>query len=177
VHYPDFLDEKQDRILRLKFPPELDQFCSALFRLLIVEKDISVQIIYDRLEDVFYKVLQDIHGKQEGDQPWGYKLFRRFKTLRLNPPPDFVSRCIDHLARRIHLDELDEDIQRARNLAGEDDSAFDRLLSLVRERQNEHADIEGEGTVLAEWASDIRRLWGPAIDRDQSAAMQRDGMS
>src|SRR5262249_42816619 len=115
VHYPDFLDEKQDKILRLKFAPELDKFCSALYRLLILEKDLSVRLIYDRLGDVFYKVLQDIHGKEEGDRPSGHKLFLRFQVLAMDPPTDFVSRCIDHLARRIHLDELDDDIQKAKN--------------------------------------------------------------
>ncbi len=172
AHYPDFLDEKQDKILRLKFAPKLDKFCSALYRLLIVEKDLSVQLIYDRLEDEFYELLHDIHGKKEGDRPWGHKLFLRFQILALDPPRDFISRCIDHLARRIHLDELDEDIQRFKILAGVNDSEVDKLLSLVRERQTEHADIEAEGGVLAEEAADIRRLWAPTPTAEQIAAIQ-----
>lgn len=174
VHYPDFLDEKQDKILRLKFAPELDRFCSALYELLIVQRDLSVQKIYDRLEDDFYKQLEDIHGKQDGKRAWGHKLFDRFQILALGPPRDFVSRSIDHVARRIHLDELDQDIQRARTLAGEDDSAFDQLLSLVRERQNEHADIEAEGAVLAEEAAEIRRVWAPPPTSAHFAALQHE---
>jgi DNA primase len=175
VHYPDFLDEKQDKILRLKFVPELDQFCTALYKLLIVQKELSVQMIYDHLEDSFYKVLQDIHGKKEGARPWGHRLFFHFPTLALDPPRDFVSRCIDHFARRIHLDELDEDIQRAKTLAGEDDAAFDHLLNLVRERQNEHGEIEVEGAALAEETSDIRRLWAPNPGVPRDAALQHFG--
>jgi DNA primase len=45
VHYPEFLDEKQDTILRLKFVLELDLFCTALYKLLVVEKELSVQQI------------------------------------------------------------------------------------------------------------------------------------
>src|SRR6266700_754654 len=79
-----------------------------------LQKDLSVIKIYEHLEDGFYKVLQEIHGKKEGGRPWGHNLFFQFKILALDPPRDFISRCIDHFARRIHLDELDEDIQRAK---------------------------------------------------------------
>jgi DNA primase len=175
VHYPEFLDEKQDKILRLKFVPELDAFCSALYKLLIVEKELSVFKIYDHLEDDFYEVLQEIHGKKEDGRPWGHNLFFKFPTIALGPPRDFVSRCIDHFARRIHLDELDDDIQRAKTLAGENDAAFDQLLSLIRERQREHADIEVDGATLAEESADIRRLWGPNPATAQDVAMQHFG--
>jgi DNA primase len=173
VHYPEFLDEKQDTILRLKFAPALDAFCTALYKLLIVYKDLSVIKIYDHLEDGFYKVLQEIHGKEEHGRPWGHKLFSKFQTLACDPPREFVSRCIDHFARRIHLDELDEDIQRAKTLAGDDDAAFDQLLNLIRERQREQAEIEVDGAELYEDSVEIRRLWSPA--KSQDIAMQHFG--
>jgi DNA primase len=172
VHYPQFLDEKQDTILRLKFAQELDRFCTALYKLLVVEKELSVQQIYSHLEDGFYNVLHDIHGKHADGRAWGHKLFARFPLLAHSPPPDFVSRCMDHLARRVHLHELDYDIQFAKTKAGDDDSVFDLLLSLVRERQNEHADIETEGATLAEEAAEIRRLSGPNPTKPPDADMQ-----
>jgi len=175
VHYPDFLDEKQDKILRLKFVPKLDEFCSALYKLLVLQKDLSVLQIYTHLGDVFYNVLQEIHGKEEDGRPWGHNLFTQFQILALDPPRDFISRCIDHFARRIHLHELDGDIQYTKGLAGDDDAAADRLLNLVRERQSEHASIEVEGAELAEEAGEIRRLWGPNPVRPQNAAMQHFG--
>ena len=175
VHYPYFLDEKQDQILRLKFAPELDKFCTALYKLLIVQKDLSVIKIYEHLEDGFYKVLQEIHGKMEHGRPWGHVLFFKFQALAFNPSHDFVSRCIDHFARRIHLDELDEDIQRAKTLAGENDAAFDQLLNLIRERQREHAEIELDGIALAEESAEIRRLGAPNPATPQDAAMQHFG--
>ena len=178
VHYPEFLDEKQDKILRLNFAPELDRFCSALYRLLIAEKDLSVQLIYRRLEDEFYRTLQEIHGKADGERRWGHRLFLRFRKIASNPPHDFVSRYIDHLARRIHLDELEEDIQRVKTLAGENDSEFDKLLNLVRERQKEHADIEAEGSVLAEEEAAIPELpWAPDRTSEQIAALQHPSRS
>jgi hypothetical protein len=82
---------------------------------------------------------------------------------------------LDHLARRVHLDELDHDIQRAKTLAGDNDDAFDLLLSRIRERQNEHANIEAEGGELAEDAAEIRRLAGPNPNKLPDAAMQHVG--
>jgi DNA primase len=175
VHYPDFLDEKQDTILRLKFSRELDDFCTALYKLLVEQKDLSIQKIYNHLGDDFYWILQEIHGKQENGRRWGHKLFFKFPTLALDPPRDFVSRAIDHLARRIHLDELDQDILQAKALAGENDDLFDRLLSLVRERQSASAEVEAEGIILAEEAAEIRRLWTPAPTQQQLAALQHRG--
>jgi len=175
VHYPEFLDEKQDTILRLKFVPELDRFCTALYKLLVLEKELSVQQIYSHLGDSFYNVLHAIHGKKTDDRPWGYNLFARFPLLALDPPRDFISRCMDHLARRVHLDELDHDIQLAKALAGDNDVAFDLLLSRIRERQNEHADIEVQGAELAEEAAEIRRLSGPNPTKPPDAAMQYSG--
>jgi DNA primase len=172
VHYPDFLDEKQDKILRLKFAPELDKFCTALYRLLVELEQFSVQQIYDHLGDDFYEVLKDIHGKEEGGRRWGYSLFIRFPILTRDPSRDFISRCIDHFARIIHLDELDDDIERFRDAAGQPDNeaAVERLLNLVRERQNEHANIEVEGTELAEEAEEIKRVWAPDRGSMQVAA-------
>jgi DNA primase len=177
VHYPKFLDEKQDTILRLKFIPELDEFCTALYKLLVVEKELSVQLIYSHLGATFYKVLHEIHGEKTDGRSWGYNLFARFPLIAVIPPHrlDFVSRCLDHLARRVHLDELDHDIQRAKTLAGDNDDAFDLLLSRIRERQNEHANIEAEGGELAEDAAEIRRLAGPNPNKLPDAAMQHVG--
>lgn len=175
VHYPEFLDDKQDTVLRLKFVDKLDRFCTALYKLLVIEKALSVQQIYGHLEDSFYNVLEDIHGKGTDGRVWGHNLFVRFPLLALAPPPDFVSRCIDHLARRVHLDELDHDIERTKNLAGDNDDAFEQLLNLIRERQNEHADIEVEGAALAEESAEIRRLSGPNPTKQADAAMQYSG--
>lgn len=174
VHYPQFLDEKQDTILRLKFAAELDRFCSALYKLLVMEKELSVQQIYSHLGDVFYSVLHDIHGKSSDGRSWGHKLFARFPLLAVEPPPplEFVSRSMDNLARRVHLDELDQDIQRAKTLAGDNDDAFELLLNLIRERQNEHANIEVDGAELAEYAAEIRSFAVPTGRRIVNAASQ-----
>jgi DNA primase len=163
VHYPDFLEEKQDQVIRLQFAPQLSEFCDALYRLLIDEQDLSVRTIYASLKPTFYELLQDIHGEASGTRPWGYKLFLRFPILKRDPPRDFVSRCIDHFGRIIHLHELDDDIERVKLEAGssDDDAVMDQLLNLVRERQKEDSEIEAEAAILAEEASVITRVWAP----------------
>ena len=66
---------------------------------LVVQKELSVQQIYSHLEDGFYNVLHEIHGKNTDGRAWGHKLFARFPLLARSPPQDFVSRCMDHLAQ------------------------------------------------------------------------------
>jgi DNA primase len=163
VHYPEFLEEKQDQVIRLQFAPQLHEFCDALYRLLIDEQYLSVRTIYASLKPIFYELLQDIHGEESGTRPWGYKLFLRFPILKRDPPRDFISRCIDHFSRIIHLLQLEDDIERVKLEAGSsgDDAAMDQLLNLVRERHREEAEIEAEAAVLAEEADTITRVWAP----------------
>jgi DNA primase len=172
VHYPDFLEEKQDQVTRLQFAPRLNEFCDALYRLLIVEQELSVRNIYASLKPTFYELLQDIHGEESGIRPWGYKLFLRFPILKRDPPRDFISRCIDHFGRIIHLHEIDDDIERVKLEAGssDDDVEMDQLVNLVRERQKEDSEIEAEAAVLAEEADAITRVWAPERGSFQVAA-------
>jgi DNA primase len=161
VHHPEFLDEKQDTILRLKFAPELDRFCSALYQLLVRLETLSVLQIYENLGDEFYEVLQDIHGREDGRR-WGHRLFFRFPILTRDPSPDFISRCIDHFARIIHLAELDDDIEYIKSTASdseEDEPMVERLLHLIRERQSEHKAIEDQGALLADEAATYKPVW------------------
>ena len=164
MHYPDFLEEKQDEVLRLQFAPELHEFWESLHRLLISEEKLSVQSIYRSLRHGFYEILESIHGEEAGGRQWGYRLLQRFPILKRDPPHDFVSRCMDHFIATIHLHELDDDIARVQFEAGQPSSghsAMEQLLYLVRARQQAHADIELQGAALAEEASVITRVWAP----------------
>lgn len=164
VHYPDFLEEKQDEVLRLQFAPELHEFWESLHRLLISEETLSVQSIYKSLRGDFYETLESIHGEEAGGRRWGYRLLQRFPILKRDPPRDFISRCMDHFIATIHLHELDDDIARVQFEAGQPstgDSAMEQLLYLVRARQQAHADVELQGAALAEEASVITRVWAP----------------
>ena len=50
VHYPEFIEEKSDQISALHFSPRLEEFRQALYDLLILQQEISVQLIYSRLK-------------------------------------------------------------------------------------------------------------------------------
>lgn len=160
VHYPELLEEKQDSVQRLHFPAELDRFLTHLFQLLVTEAKLSVAIIWEKLTPEFYDVLQNIHGKEGDGKRRGHRLFTRFPILALDPPSDFVARCIDHFARILHLHEVEDDIRRAELEAGEGaESAVALLISLVRERHREQEYIAAEALVLTEEADEIRRPW------------------
>jgi DNA primase len=164
VHFPNFLEEKQDAVLRLQFAPELNEFWEALYRLLIEEENLTVQSIYSSLKPQFYEILESIHGEETRGRPRGYRLFQRFPVLKRGPSPDFVSRCIDHFIAIIHLHELDDDIARVEFEAGQpsgSDAAMEQLVSLVKTRQDVRAGVQVEGAALAEEASLLTRIWAP----------------
>jgi DNA primase len=135
---------------------------TRLFRLLVTEAKLSVSVIWDKLGDEFFVTLQTIHGKAGDGKRLGHRLFERFPILSRDPPPDFVSECLDHFIKILHWHELEDDIQRARLDAGQgDESAVARLLNLVREGHAEQESISAEGVSLSEWAEDIIRVWAP----------------
>ena len=53
VHYPDFLDEKGDSVSRVDFSPALEGFRQALYDLLIMNAELSVQLIYAAVDPCF----------------------------------------------------------------------------------------------------------------------------
>ncbi|MCP3371168.1 DNA primase [Bradyrhizobium cajani] len=163
VHYPDLLDEKQDEVFRLQFATELQTFWEALHQLLIDEEQLTVQLIYRRLGPSFYETLESIHGDEAEGRPRGYRLFRRFPILKKDPPRDFISRCMDHFIRIIHLHQMDDDIARVQFEAGQPggDGAMEQLVNLVNVRHETHAEIQAEGLILAEEANVLTRIWSP----------------
>ena len=68
---------------------------------------------------------------------------------------------MDHFIAIIHLHELDDDIASVQFDAGQPggDVAMERLLNLVRARQETHAEIQAEGLALAEEANALTRIW------------------
>ncbi|HRO01343.1 MAG TPA: DNA primase [Nitrobacter sp.] len=162
VQYPELLEDKQDAVLRLHFPDDFDEFLTSLFRLLVTEAKLSVADIWTKLKPKFYVTLQAVHGEAGTEKRLGHRLFERFPILKNDPPPDFVSACLDHFIRILLWHQLEDDIERARLDAGEgDESAVARLLNLVREGHAEQEAISAEGVALSEWAEDIIRVWAP----------------
>jgi DNA primase len=163
VHYPDLLEEKQDQVLSLQFAPQLHEFWIALYQLLVEEEQLSVQIIYKKLKPNFYETLESIHGEEGKGRLRGYRLLQRFPTLRCDPSPDFISRCLDHFISVIHLEQIDDDVAHVEREAGRPggDAAMEQLVSLVRTRHETRAAVQAEGLALAEEANALARVWAP----------------
>jgi DNA primase len=166
VHYPDFIDEKSDQISAVHFSPRFEEFRQALYDLLIMHKEMSVQLIYSRLKPAFYEVLQEVHGEKTEHRPWGHRLFQMFPILKADPPREFVSQCIEHFVHILRIEEMARDIEHLRELSSlnsdEADRASERLLELVRDIQLQRETIHHRDVFLAEEAMNIRRVWGPA---------------
>jgi DNA primase len=165
VHYPVFLEEKEEGIAKVHFEIELQKFQRALYELLVDSKDISVELIYQRLSPTFYEVLEDIHGHQVSVLPRGHRLFARLPIIKIDPPMDFVSECIDHFANILLLAQLKEELENV--IAGEDPLASDaigeRLTELVRYIQRQRDLINATDAALADRAKEMRNaVLGPA---------------
>jgi DNA primase len=167
VHYPEFLEEKLDGMERLQFDGRLEYFRRALYDLLIVHKDVSVHLIYSSLKGDFYDVLNEIHGEQDRGRLWGHRLFELLPILRLDPPRDFVSRCIDHFIRVLQAEHIAQDIEELKMAImkpGASDELSNQMISLVRDFHSEKEQIQSEDLALAELASEIRRVaLGPEV--------------
>jgi DNA primase len=172
VQYPVLLEEKEEGISRVKFETELQKFQHALYELLVVSKDISVELIYQRLSPTFYDVLEDVHGHPAGKLLRGHKLFARLPIIKIDPPIEFVSDCIDHFANILIFEQLNEELENI--IAGDDPLASEatgqRLTELVRYIQRQDEAIQVNDTALAERAKEMRNaLLGPADYRRMAA--------
>jgi len=172
VHYPNVLEEKEDGISKVDFEPKLQKFQRSLYELLVVSKEISVAIIYQRLSPTFYDVLEDIHGHQTDKLPRGHRLFARLPIIKIDPPMDFVSECIDHFANILVVEQLNVELDNI--IASDDPLASDetgeRLTQLVRYIHQQDQMIHITDTALAERAKDMRNaLLGPAAYRPMAA--------
>ena len=163
-----FLEEKEEGIAKVDFEPELRKFFVALYELLVVSKEISVELIYQRLSPTFYEVLEDIHGHQRDELPRGHKLFARLPIIKIDPPIDYVSECIDHFANILLVAQMAEELENI--IAGDDPLASEaigaRLTQLVRYIHQQRDLINVTDLALAERARDMRNvLLGPAAYR------------
>jgi DNA primase len=165
VHHPDFIDEKSDEISRIHFSSELEEFRQALYDLLIMHHEVSVQLIYSRLKPVFYEVLQEIHGEGTEKRPWGHRLFERFPILKIDPPRSFISECIDHFARILHVEQMEDEINdliaESANTPEDAEDIASKLLGLVKDFQTQKELININDVALAEQAQNMRRVWSP----------------
>jgi DNA primase len=165
VHYPEFLDIKAEIASTIKLDDELEDFRRALYDLLLVYSDVNVESIYTRLgykNDVYYRVLQDIHGDRDGTLQRGHRLFKRFPVLARDPPPEFVGDCIDHFVHALQIEQMVDDVNRLRGELSSDGVDFEsvstRLLDLVRDIHRHRELFNGGDLRLDEWASEIKRL-------------------
>jgi DNA primase len=161
VHYPELVEDRVDAITALELDSQLDHFRQALFLLLLHERELSVQLIYDRLGEDFYEVLEDIHGHRWG--PRGYNLIRHFPIVKIDPPQDFIARCVDHFIQMLALPQMAADIERITSAVGkgeQDDEAGLRALNLIREYQLQQEKLRSEDMALAEEAGHLRSMLG-----------------
>jgi len=175
VQYPEFMDDKVERIASVKLDDDLEQFRRAVYDLLLAYPEMDVEVIYTQLGYKvahYYRVLQDIHGDRDGKLQRGHRLFSRFPILAHDPPHEFVGRCIDHFLHALEIEEMVGELTRLRSELDRDGPEFDaastRLLDLVREIHRHREKFNGTDVLLDEEASEIKRV-GRGVERPMAA--------
>jgi DNA primase len=159
VHYPQLLDEKMPQLSDVELAPEYDEFRSALYDLLVMNNDVSVLLIYERLKPAFYDILEEIYGHGMAGRSPGHRLVQRFPILRVDPPVDFIASCIDHFAQLLMIEQIRAEITMLKEtLANERIESSERILALIRDLHSREEAIQTMDLALAEQASEIKRL-------------------
>jgi DNA primase len=160
VEYPHMLDEKAEVVVSVRFSERLEAFREALYNLLILQNEVSVQFVYEQLTPEFFDVLHEVHGEKTDKRPRGHRLSDRFPIVRIDPPHDFISRCIDHFCRLLRIEqhaEYIETLKKAASTAVDDAIVEAKIVELVRDHQREQAEMQSDDMALAEEAMEIRR--------------------
>jgi DNA primase len=168
VHFPEFVHDKSEQIAKVEFTPRLEEFRSALYDLLIMYEHMSVQLIYDKLKPDFYDILEEIHGDHTKDKVRGHRLLQLFPILRVDPPLDFIERCIDHFVHILTVEAMADEIDHLMRTVDEEPrkwaEASEALMRLIRDYQFQRELMSNTDVALAEEAKEIRRVaLGPAI--------------
>jgi DNA primase len=172
VQYPVLLEEKEERVSKIVFSLSLRKFLFALYELVVVSAEISVELIYERLSPDYYKVLEEVHGHSQEGKVRGYKLFARMPILKIEPPIGFISQCIDHYCNILMVEQLAEELESI--ISGDDplasDAAGDRITELVRHIHELRELNNNTDTTLADEAAGIRNAILGAADYRRVAA-------
>jgi DNA primase len=166
VHYPELVEEKADAVCRVTFETDLDAFWTTLYDLLVVYKELSVQLIYEKMKPKFFDILEEIHGHKDENRNRGYNLMKNFPIVKIDPPVEFISRCVDHLVDVLYVDqmtaEIDDAMDSAKQAHSPNDDEGARLLQLVREYHLHLERANKEGIQLAEEADSMKKpVLGP----------------
>ena len=160
VHYPGFMEEKYDNIMKINLRLDLRIFCDALHTLLVDLGEMSVELIYDKLPEEFYPTLDRVHGDKSGHKPRGHRLFARFRVVEFDPPEQFISDSIVHFVETLMVEQIAEEIDRLHiELRSEySEAILARIPELVRDWQLRRERLNNRDVALAEEAKEIRRL-------------------
>jgi DNA primase len=165
VEHPEFLEEKQDRMERLELDGPLLTFRNALYNLLIVYQDVSVELIYRELKIEFYAVLESVHGDHTEKRARGYRLKQRFPIIEIDPPQSFISECIELFIDMIYAEQIEHEINYEMLFAKSDREVSleieRRILNLRKEIHTTRERINSRDSALADEATELRRVYKP----------------
>lgn len=168
VEYPELVHENLEEVAALNLSGRhkghsYSEFLQNLISIFVEQEEVTCLLIYSRLSDQFYEILQSVHGRDERGQPSGHKLREKFPVLNINPPLDFIRECFQHFMDIFVLHDMEEEL----TLAVEHDFPVDpteefemRILSKQREILRRRDSVRSNENRLAEEAADFKAISG-----------------
>ena len=164
VEFPHFFYGKEHQVIDMTFKDEnFRVFQRELYSLLVSEENRSVSAIYSKLDDKYYKVLEQVHGHEIVSKSSNHKLlkrrghalYNRFPLSKYELDESFVHRMLDYFYLVLQRDAVREDLGEAGetlvqelNLKNEE-----RLNALLKELEHLNNAILEQEKVLTEEAS------------------------
>ncbi|MGE0007005.1 MAG: DNA primase [Parvibaculaceae bacterium] len=138
-------------------------FQQELVRLLVEEDVRTVASIYDSIRADFYRVLEQVHGRENPERglPRGHNLYARFPSARFHPNDEFVLRYFTLLFRHLELEQMvrerDELVERfAKEPSIEVETKLLEIIRNIEETRGRFTALERE---LVEEAIAIREAY------------------
>jgi DNA primase len=119
VEFPDFAAQACDRIAAVTFrghhklstgEQSYQAFASALMDLIIEEHTPDAASIYQRINPVFYEMLDFLHGREAPGQPLGYRLRQQFPVLSYVHDETYFSRCFWNFLNMLIVREMEDEL-------------------------------------------------------------------
>jgi DNA primase len=159
IEYPDLLEIHLDRLMNIQLSDALEQFKGEIYRIFEEFDNVDVVHFYKYIHQDFHKILADVHGRVDaGGRIIPDSLFGRFPLLKLEPPQDFVARCVELFFLKLELrqirrecDELGSDAARMSN-----DDELERVTALSKESVDMQGKVAQLDQDLANLAQELR---------------------
>ncbi len=181
IEYPDLLEIHLDRLMNIELSSELEQFKCEIYRIFEEFDGVDVVNFYKYIHEDFHKILADVHGRVDANgRIIPTALYARFPMLKLDPPQDFVSQCVELFFLKLELRQIRRECSQLHldPVRMSNDDELGRATALSQESVNMQGKIAQLDLDLANIAQELRGSGKSGLQlMPSSESAQRHGIS